>query len=157
MFILGSGSIYQVKSPVCSTIEFIAGADVSFPMLLVQLQLVFRLFLLNDLKVSYSCNSSIEKKLYRKIIERSDKELSRCNCRVKEEYPLNKACSTRDTVYEAKASFGGCNQCILGPIDKVFIKKINQWPTNTKSLLKAVIVAPIVNVNNHPICECHYF
>lgn len=81
-------------------------------MLLMKLWLTFRLFLLNKLKVSYSC--SIEKIIVnhnRKIMERSNKEFGRCNCRVKKrkkkECPLNRACLTRNAVYEAKAINGG--------------------------------------------------
>lgn len=45
-------------------------------------------------------------------MERSNKELGRCNCRIKrkkkkKECPLNRACLTRDAVYEAKTISGG--------------------------------------------------
>lgn len=64
-----------------------------------------KLFNKNNLKVSYSCTSNMEKQIVnhnRKLLEEGDnKEVRKCNCRVKEEYSLNGVCLIKNIVYEA--------------------------------------------------------
>jgi hypothetical protein len=64
-----------------------------------------KIFNLNTIKISYSCMNnmaSIIKGHNKKVLINEKASSAGCNCRNKNNFPLDKQCSTTATIYQAK-------------------------------------------------------
>lgn len=71
-----------------------------------------------------------------KMSKRKEETVNNCNCRVKQDCPLNGNCKTKDVIYQAEVKSGSSSETYIGLTSNEFKTRYNNHKSSFKNISK---------------------